>query len=123
MTQVDAAVPPVRRRRRGPKPRQPFDKRTLLGRRVVELIGTFRARLGAEAADAVVDAAVQRCAEVTALAEVMRAKMLRGEKVSTETVLRLSRTADLLTRKLGLDKKPQASGGPSLADLLREAGP
>ncbi len=59
-----------------------------------------------------------RCAEVTALAEVTRAKMLRGEQVSTETVLRLSRTADLLTRKLGLDHRKPQPQTPSLGDYI-----
>jgi hypothetical protein len=123
MVLLATAMPPKRRRRRGPKPRQPFDKRTLLGRRVVELIATFRARLQADADDPVAAAAIRRAAEVTALAERWRARMLRGERVSTETVLRLTRTADLLTRKLGLDRHIAPPSGPSLADIMREAEP
>jgi hypothetical protein len=119
MVLLAAVMPPKRRRRRGPKPRQPFDKRTLLGRRVVELVDTFRVRLGVEADDPLVAAAIRRAAETVALAEKWRARMLRGERVSTETVLRLTRTADLLTRKLGLDKPRPQPAGPSLADYLR----
>jgi hypothetical protein len=120
MVLLAAVMPPKRRRRRGPKPRQPFDKRTLLGRRVMQLVGTFRERLGAEADDPLVAAAIRRAAEVTALAERWRSRMLRGERVSTETVLRLTRTADLLTRKLGLDRHKPQQAGPTLADVIRQ---
>jgi hypothetical protein len=121
MTPVDAAAEPVRRRKRSKKlPRHPYDRRRALGRRITALVRYFRERLGPDADDPVTNAAVMRCAEVTALAEHHRAKMLRGERVSTETVLRLSRTADLLTRKLGLDHRKPQPVGPSLADIMCE---
>jgi hypothetical protein len=94
-----------KKRRYGPKPRVPYDKRYALARRVKALAIVFRERLGAEAADPIVAAAIARCAETTALSEVARAKALRGEDVNPETVLRLTRTADLLTRQLGLSRR------------------
>ena len=114
--QVAAVVPPVRRRHRGPKPRQPFDKRTLLGRRVVELAATFRARLGEDAGDPVMSTAIRRCAETVALSEDLRARMLRGEAVSADDVLRITRTADALTRRLHLDR--HVARTPTLPEYL-----
>jgi hypothetical protein len=120
MTQVDAIVPPVRYRHRGRKPRQPFDKRTLLGRRVVELEATFRQRLGEDANDPITATAIRRAAETTALSEHLRAQMLRGAPVSADDVLRSSRTADLLTRRLHLDRHNATQQKPvSLSDYLK----
>jgi hypothetical protein len=116
-----ASGTPAPKRRNHRRARTRFDARYVLGRRVKLLMGFFCERLGPASADPVTFAAIMRCAEVTALAEHHRAKMLRGERVSTETVLRLSRTADLLTRKLGLDHRKPQPAGPTLADLLREA--
>src|SRR5437899_1979727 len=93
-----------------PKPnkrraRVQIDKRYALGRRVKTLVAIFRARLGPDADDPVLDAAIRRAAETVALSEHLRARMLRGEpNVSADDVLRLSRTADLLTRRLQLDR-------------------
>jgi hypothetical protein len=95
-------------KRRNHRPRTRFDARYVLGRRVKLLMGLFCERLGPDADDPVTFAAIMRCAEVAGLAEHHRAKMLRGERVSTETVLRLSRTADMLTRRLFQRKPAQA---------------
>ena len=129
MTQVDAAIPRwrryPRRNKRTPKPRQPFDKRTLLGRRAVELVSVFRERLGSDATDPVLDAAIRRAAETTALSESLRARMLRGENVSPDDVLRTTRAADALTRRLHLDRHKARPTTSSLAEYLRthrEAG-
>jgi hypothetical protein len=124
MTQVDAAVPPVRRRHRGPKPRQPFDKRTLLGRRVVELAATFSARLGEDASDPILQVQVERAARLVAYSEQLSARALRADPaVSPDDVIRASRAADHAMRRLNLDRHKPQSGGPSLADILREAQP
>jgi hypothetical protein len=115
---------PAPKRRNHRRARARFDKRYAIGRRVKQLMAIFRDRLGPDADDPVTNAAVMRCAEVTALAEVTRGKMLRGERVSTETVLRLSRTADLLTRKLGLDRaKPRELALPDPLEYARERAP
>ena len=91
MTHIDATVPSVQRRRRGPKPHQPFDKRTLIGRRAVALAATYRARLGAAAADPVVTAAIDKAARLTALAEDAAARALRADpRVSLDDVVRLT---------------------------------
>jgi hypothetical protein len=114
--QVAAKMPIGYRRYRGPKPRQPFDKRTIIGRRAVALAATFRARLGAAAADPVVNAAIEKAAQLTALAEVAAARALRADpQISFDDVVRLTRLADLSVRRLQLDRKPDP---PSLGDLL-----
>ena len=106
------------RRRRTPRRRFVYDRRSPLGRRILELEGVFRSRLGSDADDPVTAVAVRRAAETVALSEDMRARMLRGEKVSADDVLRLSRTADLMTRRLNLCKA-KTPAGPTLAELMR----
>jgi hypothetical protein len=112
----------VKRRMRKAMHRHVFDRRTKVGRRVVALMAVFRSKLNGDADDPIVAAAVRRAAEVTVLSEELRAKMLRGERVNTETVLRLTRTADMEVRRLGLGKaKAEAEpAGPSLADIESE---
>jgi hypothetical protein len=116
-------VPPAKRKPNKRRARVSIDKRSVLGRRVTQLTAIFRQRLGPDAEDPVLDAAI-RAAETTALAEDLRARMLRGERVDPDDVLRTTRAADALTRRLHLDRhKPQQQAGPSLADILREAKP
>jgi hypothetical protein len=81
-----------------------IDKRFAVGRRVKELTLAFRARLGPDADDPVTSTAIRRCAETVALSEDLRARMLRGEPVSPDDVLRTTRAADALTRRLHLDR-------------------
>jgi hypothetical protein len=120
MTHIDATVPPIHRRHRGPKPRQPFDKRTLLGRRVVELAATFCARLGEDASDPILQVQIERAARLVAYSEQLSAKALRADPaVSPDDVIRASRAADHAMRGLRLDRH-KAPSGLSLADLLRE---
>jgi hypothetical protein len=112
------------KRRNHRKARKPFDGRYVIGKRVKQLTAVFRERLGADAHDPITDAAIRRCAETVALSEDLRARMLRGEDVSPDDVLRTTRAADALTRRLHLDrhKRPE---GPSLDDLMgtREGAP
>jgi hypothetical protein len=117
-----ASQTPAPKRRNHRKARKPFDGRYVIGKRVKELVDVFRTRIGPDADDPITATAIRRAAETVALSEDLRARMLRGENISADDVLRASRTADLLTRRLHLDrhKRPE---GPSLADLLREAGP
>lgn len=106
-----ASQTPAPKRRNHRKARKPFDGRNALGRRVKALTAVFRARLGPDAAnDLVMDAAIKRAAEVTTLAEHMRALMLRGVDVSPDDVTRLTRAADLMTRRLHLDRQ-NGNGG------------
>ena len=122
MTQVDAVVPPIRRRHRGPKPREPFDKRTLLGRRVVELAATFSTRLGEDAADPILQVQVERAARLVASSEQLSARALRLDPtISPDDVIRSSRAADHALRRLNLDRH-KAPSGPSLGDILRGRG-
>jgi hypothetical protein len=117
-------MPPKRRRRRGPKPRQPFDKRTLLGRRAVQLAGVFRARLGPDGDDPVLLVEVERAAHLVALSEAASARALRADpKVSLDDIVRLQRAAVAAMRRLHLDRHKPQQAGLSLADILREAGP
>jgi hypothetical protein len=119
MTQIAAVMPLVRRRRRGPKPRQPFDKRTLLGRRVVALAATFCARLGEDASDPILQVQVERAARLVAFSEQLSARALRADPaVCPDDVIRASRAADHAMRRLNLDRH-KAPSGLTLADIIR----
>lgn len=123
MTQVDAAVSPARRRKRTKRlPAHVFDRRTRMGRRAVQLAATFCARLGEDASDPILQVQVERAAQLVAYSEVLQARALRGQAISPDDVIRASRAADHAMRRLNLDRH-QAPSGPTLADLLREAGP
>jgi hypothetical protein len=117
-----SSAPPKRGKRvkRSPKLRQPFDRRTRTGRRVQELVDIFRAQLGAEADHPLTMTAIRRAAEVTAMSEDMRARALRGDAVSADDALRMSRTSALLIRKLDLDRHRSAAPAPqALSEYLR----
>jgi len=116
---ADGVKPSKRRNHR--RARKLFDGRYVIGKRVKELIAGFRERLGSDADDLVTAAAIRRCAETVALSEDLRARMLRGEDVSPDDVLRTTRAADALTRRLHLDRKAQPQQ-VSLADYLRANG-
>jgi hypothetical protein len=90
----------------------------VLGRRVKRLVDVFRIRIGPGADDPVTDAAICRAAETVALSEDLRARMLRGEGVSPDDVLRTTRAADALTRRLHLDRRSTTQQQPSLAQYL-----
>jgi hypothetical protein len=103
---------------------QPIDRRTKVGRRMTELARLYRARLGDAVSDPVVALSVQRAAELQALAEDLRWRALRGDPDATpNAVVRITRLADLSVKRLQLDRHKAQPGGPSLADILREAGP
>jgi hypothetical protein len=112
-------MPPARRRHRGPKPREPFDKRTLLGRRVVELAATFSTRLGEDAGDPILQVQVERAARLVAYSEVLSARALRADPaICPDDVIRASRAADHAMRRLNLDRH-KAPSGLTLADIIR----
>jgi len=114
-----ASLTPPKKRRNHRKAKKPFDGRFVLGRRVHALVDVFTARLGADADDPIMAAAIRRCAETVALSEDLRARMLRGEDVSPDDVLRTTRAADALTRRLHLDRaKP--SSAPTLSSYLSQ---
>jgi hypothetical protein len=72
------SIAPAKSKPNKRRARVQIDKRFVLGRRVKQLTAIFRERLGPDAEDPVLDAAVRRAAETTALAEDLRARMLRG---------------------------------------------
>jgi hypothetical protein len=103
-----------------------IDRRFVLGRRVKQLEAVFRQRLGADSEDVVLDTAIRRACELTALAEEASARALRSDpQVSLDDVVRLQRSAASAVHRLHLDRRAQPAG-PSLSDYLRarqEAGP
>ena len=115
-TRAISAKPKPNKRRA----RVQVDHRYAIGRRVKELVAVFRARLGPDADDPIVAAAIARAAETVALSEQLRARALRGENVSPDDVLRASRTADLLTRRLHLDRHRPAAPTQTLAQYLSQ---
>jgi hypothetical protein len=124
MTQVDAVLPRwrryPRRNKRTPRPPQPFDKRGGAGRRAHALTKHFRQRLGPAAEDPVTAAAIERAAQLQALAEEARARALRADpKVSLDDLVRLTRLADISVRRLHLDQRRNAMRQPTLSDYLR----
>jgi hypothetical protein len=115
MTHVEAVVPLRPRRKYSRKlPRHNFDRRTRDGRRVKELVAIYTKRLAEAALDPLVKKNIVRCAELTALAESLRAKALQGENVSDDLV-RVERLASTAEKSLQLDRKPQHAG-PNLAE-------
>jgi hypothetical protein len=80
------------------------DGRSKAAKRVKALAAGYTARLGG-GADAATLAAVQKAAELGALAEELRGKALRGEGAALSEVLKLEGVADRAVRALGLDRK------------------
>jgi hypothetical protein len=119
-----ASLTPKKKRRNHRKAKKPFDGRFVLGRRVHALVEMFRARIGPDAEDPVTATAIRRAAETVALSEHLRAQMLRGEPISPDDALRASRTADLMTRRLHLERHVTKQE-PSLSSYLaaREGTP
>src|SRR4051812_21219537 len=106
--------PAAKNKRRAPVR---FDARSFLGRRVKALATSFRERLG-DASDPLLLDAVERAAELQALAEDATARALRGDPAaSLDDLVRLTRCADLAVRRLNLDRKPVRTG-PTLSDYL-----
>src|SRR5262245_34465133 len=120
--QVASAMAASKGKRHRKRAKTRLDYRLAVGRRVKELVQVFAERLGPDAEDPVTMAAIKRAAETSANAESLRRRMLRVEAVSPDDVLRASRTADMLTRRLHLDQRHRTrpDGGPSLSDILSE---
>jgi hypothetical protein len=99
-----------------------LDRRFAIGKRVTELEAIFRQRLGADADDPVMLTAITRCAETIALSEQVRAQALRGVPgASVDDALRLSRSAEAMTRRL-IDRHKAVPPTSSLADYLAARG-
>jgi hypothetical protein len=87
------------------------------------LVKLFRAQLGADADHPITADAIRSAAETQALAEMLRARALRGDpNVSIDDTLRLTRTAEAMTRRLHLDRHKQPAATPSLTDYLAARG-
>jgi hypothetical protein len=98
------------------RPLRPYDRRTRLGRRAVELFRLYRDRLNTT--DGTTLALAKRCAELCALAEHVRARMLRGDLQQTHAISRIEDQANGALKRLGLDRVPKKAS-PSLADYWR----
>jgi hypothetical protein len=96
-----------------------IDKRFVIGRRYKQLVAVFRERLGLDAnPDLLLLSAIERAAQLQALAEQAAARALRGDaSVAYDDVVRLSRLAEHAVRKLHLDRHNTKQ--ETLADYLR----
>jgi hypothetical protein len=115
-----ASEMPAPKRRNHRRARARFDGRLAIGRRVKQLVILFRERLNGDAAnDPVLAAAVERAAELQALAEHLRGAALRGDPAATpNAVVRITRLADLSVKRLHLDRHKPQQAGPTLGQLL-----
>jgi hypothetical protein len=91
-------------KKKGGKLPTPVDHRTRVGRRVLALRRIFRQRLGSDVEDPVLASAVDRTAQLVALAESLSARSIRGEAIAADDVVRMHRLADLHLRRLKLDR-------------------
>lgn len=106
-TEVTRAVA-VRSSRNGKRAHVRIDKRFAIGRRFKELAATYRERLGlgADDPDQLLLTAIERAATLQALAEDAAARALRADpNVALDDVVRLSRLAEIATRRLRLDQR------------------
>ena len=118
MAHVEAAIQGSSSAKRSKPPRHPIDRRTRLGRRVTELRRLYLTRLGSD--DAVVVAAAGRAAALTAMAEDLSARWLRGHPISPDDVVRAHRLSDLHLRRLKLDRHVPRDATPSLEQYLQQ---
>src|SRR5262245_17092092 len=97
-----------------------IDYRKRVGKRARELSQHFTAALVGSGRELTVDLTerVMKASELTALAEDMRAKMLRGEAdVCADDLVRVTRLADTAVRRLNLPSA-DSKAAPSLAEYL-----
>lgn len=122
-TAVTRAVA-VKLTRNGRRARVRIDKRFAIGRRIKQLMATFRERLGPDVcSDLLLSSAIERAATLQALAEQAAARALCGDvNVAYDDVVRLSRLAEHATRKLQLDCHNATQKQPTLADYLAARG-
>src|SRR5262249_48559712 len=107
---TDTRSAPKRRRKR------PIDRRTRLGRRVVELQAKLAAELGGERGLTTSQRlAITRAAQLTAIAEALQQRQLAGEPVDIDQVVRMSNASARAVAALNL--KPGAPAAPPGAPL------
>jgi hypothetical protein len=100
-----------------------IDGRSKAAKRVKELAAGYIARLGGGRADAATLVAVQKAAELAALAEELRGKALRGEAVDLDGLLRLEGACARAVRSLRLPTADPTRDSPSLTDYLAQRYP
>jgi hypothetical protein len=108
----------IRRRQARFRKLTDMDGRTRSGRRARELARQFEAALGG--ADALSDGqrlAVARAATLTAISEDKRMRVLAGEHVLLNDLVRVERLAQQAVRNLGLDQRQREPEG--LSALLK----
>lgn len=121
---AELVQPPKPRKRGGRRAPARVNGRLAVGRRAKQLTAILRQQLGAQADDPIMAAAICRAAETTALAEHMLGKALRSEDgVTHDQALRASRTADLLTQRLCLDRYRQPRKPVSRLAMMRGGKP
>jgi hypothetical protein len=94
--------------------------RSALGKRIRRLADTFAVGLGGWAALTDIQvAAVRRAAELAAIAETARARMLAGDQaVSLDDLVRVDAASDRALRRLGIKPGAPRSNEPDLATYL-----
>jgi hypothetical protein len=115
----------VRPTRNGKRALVQIDKRLASSRRIADLIAIYgqRAGLDPDDPDPLLQSAVDSAARMQALAESTSARALRGDpNVSLDDVVRLSRWADLLVRRLRINERTVPST-PSLSSYLQRGEP
>jgi hypothetical protein len=91
------------------------DRRSQLGKRIVELTAMFTAAIGGELTP-MRRLSVDKAAQLTAIAEQARGAFMRDGVGSLDDIVRLERKADQAIRALALvEHKPK---GPTLAEYL-----
>jgi hypothetical protein len=108
----------VKTTRQGKRAPVAIDKRLAIGRRIKQLAGEFRVRLNLDAdPDPLLQMAIERAAQLQALAEQAAARALRADpKVAYDDVVRLSRLADHAMHGLRLDRHKRRP--PTLDEYL-----
>ena len=117
-----ASQKPVPKKRNHRRAHKAYDARFIVGRRTKELTLIFRERLNVGAdPDPIQLSAIERAAQLQALAEQASARALRADpRIGLDDLVRLQRLADLAVRRLRLDQR--SAKQPSLANVLRSQG-
>jgi hypothetical protein len=97
-----------------------FNGRTREGVRLRALEKQFRTHVGEVANTPVATLAIRRAAELVLLAEIGRAKLIRGEAVDLSHLLRLEGVAARAFAALALPLTRHESSEPSLAEYLSQ---
>lgn len=110
----DAADKPVKRRPRWKK-RVRIDGRSLLARRVAALKAQFTDQMGPRASTPGAKLAIESAAELAALGEAARARIIRGDaSISLAHLVRIENAAARAIARLGINPlQPEVPSGPA----------